>query len=272
MRAEEHPAKIRALIVDDEPLARSNIAVLLRNDPDIGIVGECGSGQEALGEIRVAKPDLLFLDVQMPECDGFDVLELLGSDLPAAIVFVTAYDQYALRAFAAGALDYLLKPFDNARFELALGRAKQRIRLDRSENGRGENGFGRQAAGGGEKARARRLERIVIKSAGEVCFIKVGEIDWIEAADYYACLHVGARSHLLRRSMADLEDDLDPNLFCRVHRSSIVNLERVRGLKLSEDGEYDVVLDNGARVRMSRRYRKQLQERLGLRSDVRMDA
>ena len=267
MRAEEHPAKIRALIVDDEPLARTNITVLLRNDPDIGVVGECGSGQEALGEIRVAKPDLLFLDVQMPECDGFDVLELLGSDLPAAIVFVTAYDQYALRAFAAGALDYLLKPFDNARFELALGRAKQRIRLDR-----GENGVGRQAPGAGERSRTRKLERVVIKSAGEVCFIKVGEIDWIEAADYYACLHVGTKSHLLRRSMSDLEEDLDPNLFCRVHRSSIVNLERVRGLKLSEDGEYDVLLDNGTRLRMSRRYRKQLQERLGLRSDLRLDA
>jgi len=260
--AKEHPAKIRVLIVDDEPLARTNIAVLLRNDPDIGSVGECGSGQEALGEIRVAKPDLLFLDVQMPECDGFDVLELLGGDLPAAIVFVTAYDQYALRAFAAGALDYLLKPFDNARFELALGRAKQRIRLDRSGNG-----FGLPASGSRE-ARARRLERVVIKSAGEVCFIKVTEIDWIEAADYYACLHVGTKSHLLRRSMSDLEEDLDPNLFCRVHRSSIVNLERVRGLKLSEDGEYDILLDNGARLRMSRRYRKHLQERLGLRSDA----
>jgi len=260
VRPEEYPAKIRALIVDDEPLARTNIAVLLRHDPDISVIGECGSGQEALGEIRLAKPDLLFLDVQMPECDGFDVLELLGSDLPAAIIFVTAYDQYALRAFAAGALDYLLKPFDNARFELALGRAKQRIRLDRSENDRGE------------ASRNRKLARVVIKSAGEVCFVKVSEIDWIEAADYYACLHVGSKSLMLRRSMSDLEEDLDPNLFCRVHRSRIVNLERVRGLKLSEDGEYDVLLDNGARLRMSRRYRKQLQERMGLRSSLRLDA
>ena len=191
----------------------------LRADPEIGIVGECGSGAEALGEIRVGKPDLLFLDVQMPECDGFDVLELLGGDLPAAIVFVTAYDQYALRAFEAGALDYLLKPFDNARFELALGRAKQRIRR--------------------VDVRPRKLERVAIKSAGQVCFLKVSEIDWIEAADYYACLHVGAKSHLLRRrSLAELEEDLDPSMFCRVHRSGIVNLERVRGLKLGEDGEY----------------------------------
>ena len=243
MHADAHSAKIRTLIVDDEPLARSNLAVLLRADPEIGVVGECGSGEEALGEIRVANPDLLFLDVQMPECDGFDVLELLGRNLPLAIVFVTAYDQYALRAFEAGALDYLLKPFDNARFELALSRAKHRIRLGRD--------------------RAPKLERVVIKTAGQISFVKISEIDWIEAADYYACLHVGARSHLLRRSLSDLEEDLDPNAFCRVHRSSIVNLERVRGLKLTPDGEYEVLLDTGTSVRLSRRYRKQLQERLG---------
>ncbi len=243
MHADAHSAKIRTLIVDDEPLARSNLAVLLRADPEIGVVGECGSGEEALGEIRVANPDLLFLDVQMPECDGFDVLELLGRNLPLAIVFVTAYDQYALRAFEAGALDYLLKPFDNARFELALSRAKHRIRLGRD--------------------RAPKLERVVIKTAGQISFVKISEIDWIEAADYYACLHVGARSHLLRRSLSDLEEDLDPNAFCRVHRSSIVNLERVRGLKLTPDGEYEVLLDTGTSVRLSRRYRKHLQERLG---------
>ena len=243
MHADGHPAKIRALIVDDEPLARSNLAVLLRADPEIGIVGECGSGKEALGEIRVTNPDLLFLDVQMPECGGFDVLELLGRNLPPAIVFVTAYDQYALRAFEAGALDYLLKPFDNARFELALGRAKQRIRLG--------------------KDRTPKLERVVVKNAGQISFVKISEIDWIEAADYYACLHIGPRSHLLRRSLSDLEEDLDPSVFCRVHRSSIVNLERVQGLKLRRDGEYEVLLDNGASVRLSRRYRKQLQQRMG---------
>lgn len=256
MHADAHPAKIRALIVDDEPLARSNLAVLLRSDPEIGIVGECGSGAEALGEIRVANPDLLFLDVQMPECDGFDVLELLGSDLPPAIVLVTAYDQYALRAFEAGALDYLLKPFDNARFELALCRAKQKIRLGKDK----------------DKDRAQKLERFIVKNAGQICFVNIPEIDWIEAADYYACLHVGPRSHLLRRTLADLEEDLDPTVFCRVHRSSIVNLERVRGLKLRPDGEYEVLLESGARVRLSRRYRKHLQARLGVRRGVVEDA
>jgi two-component system, LytTR family, response regulator len=241
------PDKIRTLIVDDEPLARSNIAVLLRGDPQIQMIGECSSGAEAMGEIRVAHPDLLFLDVQMPECDGFDVLEMLGNDLPAAVIFVTAYDQYALRAFEAGALDYLLKPFDNARFELALTRAKQRI-LQRSR---------------GESVR-RRSERIVIKSAGEVCFIKIQDIDWIEASDYYACLHVGQRSHLLRRSLSDLEAELDSDLFCRIHRSSIVNLDRVSSLRLREDGECEVLLQTGTRVRMSRRYKKELELRMGV--------
>jgi two-component system, LytTR family, response regulator len=244
LRPEEH-SKIRALIVDDEPLARSNIAVLLRKHAEVEIIGECGSGAEALGEIRVARPDLLFLDVQMPECDGFDVLEMLGNDFPPAVIFVTAYDQYALRAFEAGALDYLLKPFDNVRFELAFTRAKQRIRGD---------------------SRPGQAERIVVKSAGEVSFIKIGDIDWIEAADYYACLHVGSRNHLVRRSLAELEQELDPNQFCRVHRSGIVNLDRVRGLKLHEDGEYEVLLETGARVRLSRRYRKELEDRMSVRN------
>jgi two-component system LytT family response regulator len=242
--AEGRPAKIRTLIVDDEPLARSNLAVLLRLDPEIEIIGECGSGMEAVVEIRSTKPELVFLDVQMPECDGFDVLELLGGALPPTVVFVTAYDQYALRAFEAGALDYLLKPFDNARFDRALGRAKERIWQDRNL--------------------PRTIERLAVKNAGQVAFLKTAEIDWIEAADYYACLHVGTKTHLLRRSMAELEHELDKAVFCRIHRSTIVNLDRVRGLKLREDGEYEVQLENGAQLRLSRRYRKQLQSRLGV--------
>jgi two-component system LytT family response regulator len=245
VRVPEHPTKIRTLIVDDEPLARSNLAILLRADPEIEIVKECGSGAEAVTEIRNAKPDLVFLDVQMPECDGFDVLELLGQNMPSAVVFVTAYDQYALRAFEAGALDYLLKPFDNARFGRALERAKQKI------------AHGRDLP--------RTLERLAIKSSGQVAFVKVAEIDWIEAADYYACLHVGTRTHLLRRSMTELERELAPDIFCRVHRSTIVNLDRVRGLKLSEDGEYEVRLENGIKLPLSRRYRRELQVRLGVR-------
>ena len=245
MHPVESANKIRTLIVDDEPLARSNLSVLLRRDPQIEIIGECGSGAEALTEIRKAKPDLLFLDVQMPEYDGFDVIELLGRELPPAVIFVTAYDQYALRAFEAGALDYLLKPFDNARFERALDRAKQIIA--RTKNA------------------PRTLERLAIKSLGQVLFVNVADIDWIEASDYYVSIHVGPKTHLLRRSLTELEQELDPVIFCRIHRSTIVKLDRVRSLKLSEDGEYDVQMESGARLRLSRRYRKELQSRLGVR-------
>lgn len=245
MGPEKCSSKLRVLVVDDEPLARSNLAVLLRLDPEVGNVSECGSASEALAEVRNSRPDVVFLDVQMPECDGFDVLELLGADLPPAVIFVTAYDQYALRAFEAGALDYLLKPFDNARFGQALGRAKERVAHSRSA--------------------AHSLERIAIKSAGQVTFLKLSDIDWIEAADYYSRLRVGPKNYLLRRSMSDLEKELDPGVFCRIHRSTIVNLDRVQGLSLGENGEYEVLLGPGTRLRLSRSYRKQLLSRLGVR-------
>ena len=245
VRSESTTPTLRALVVDDEPLARTNLIVLLRKDPEIAEVRECGSGAEAVAEIRSSQPHLAFLDVQMPECDGFDVLELLGADMPPAVVFVTAYDQYALRAFEAGALDYLLKPFDNARFERALNRAKERIATDLKQ--------------------PPKVDRLAIKSAGRISFVKPSDIDWIEAADYYACLHVGGKSHLLRRSLSNLDQELDPTIFCRIHRSTIVNLDRVCGLKLNADGDYDVLLDHGIRLCLSRRYRKQLQWRMGLR-------
>jgi two-component system LytT family response regulator len=231
-------ASVRAVIVDDEPLARTNLRVLLRRHPHIEIVGEPGSGLEALEEIRRTKPDLVFLDVQMPECDGFDVLEMLGRDVPPAVIFVTAYDQYALRAFEAGALDYLLKPFDDARFERALSRAQDKIQRHRP---------------------APKTGRLTVKSAGQILFLEPADIDWIEAADYYACLHVGARTHLLRRSMSELEQELDPNVFRRIHRSTIVNLARVRALQVNRNGEYEVLLDDGSTLPISRRYRRQLQ-------------
>jgi len=244
MKVADALPKIRALVVDDEPLARHSLTILLRRDPTVEIVGECGSGAEALVQIRNAKPDLVFLDVQMPEVDGFDVLEMLGRDLPAAIIFVTAYDHYALRAFEAGALDYILKPFDDTRFMRALERAKDRVTANTT--------------------RPPIAPSLIIKSAGQVSFIKVSEIDWIEAADYYSSLHLGTKAHLLRRSMADLERELDQTVFCRIHRSTIVRLDRVRGLKLNTNGEYDVLLNDGTRLSISRRYRKQLQARLGV--------
>lgn len=234
---------IRALVVDDESLARRNLTLLLRRDPDIGPIAECSSGAGAVDEIRKSRPDLVFLDVQMPECDGFDVLELLGGDLPPAIVFVTAYDEYALRAFDAGALDYLLKPFDDARFGRALNRAKERLAHHLTP-------------------KPRAAERLVVRSQGRVLFLTVTDIDWVEAAGYYACLHVGNDTHVLRRSLAELERDLGEEQFARIHRSIIVNLERVRGLELQAGGEYEVVLSSKARLRLSRRYRKRFQERI----------
>ena len=221
--------------MDDEPLARTNIRMLLGRHPEIEIAGESGSGEDAMDQIRRTRPDLVFLDVQMPEWDGFDVLEMLGSNAPPAVIFVTAYDEYALRAFEAGALDYLLKPFTDERFDRAVSRAREKLQQQRQP------------------------ERITVKQGNQVLFVRPEDIDWIEAADYYACLHVGAKSHLVRRSLADLEQDLDRAAFCRTHRSAIVNVRRVRAVQLNRNGEYEALLENGTTVPVSRRYRRQLE-------------
>jgi two-component system LytT family response regulator len=214
MLPEKRP--VRVLVVDDEPLARRNLVVLLSKDPDIGSVTECDSGQSAIEEIRRSLPDLVILDVQMPECDGFEVLELLGSDAPSTITFVAAHDEYALHAFDAGALDYLLKPFDDARFQRAINRAKEKLALYSAQ----------------QRAKP---DRLVIKNPGEVLFLTVSDIDWIEAADYYACIHAGHQTHILRRPLLELERDLGEDRFIRIHRSIIVNLSRVLGLELQSD-------------------------------------
>ena len=234
---------IRALIVDDEPLARSNLKMLLRHDPDVESVQECASGAEAVQEIRSARPNLVFLDVQMPECGGFEVLDRLKGERQPVIVFVTAYDAYALRAFDAGALDYLLKPFDDSRFQLAMLRAKQKIALQ-------------------ENISQREPQPLALRSVGQVSYVQIPDIDWVEAEDYYVCVHVGSKSHLLRRSITALQRELDPRAFCRIHRSTIVNLRRVRGLELGAQGEYQVLLDGGERLRVSRKFRKELKARM----------
>jgi len=230
-------------VVDDEEFARRNLTVLLRRDPDIGSIEECASGVEAVETIRQWKPDLVFLDVQMPECDGFDVLELLGADLPQTIIFVTAYDEYALRAFEAGALDYLLKPFDDARFRRALHRAKDKLAHY-------------------APSQPQPAKRLVVRSPGQLLFVNTSDIDWIEAASYYACLHVGRDTHIIRRTLAELERDLGEEKFIRIHRSIIVNVERIHGLELQTSGEYEVVLKSKVRLRLSRRFRKRLQDRM----------
>jgi two-component system LytT family response regulator len=257
--------KIRTLIVDDEPLARRNLRLLLEDDPEIEIVGECGSGYEALEVINEQPPDLLFLDIQMPGMNGFDVLSHVELERIPAIIFVTAYDAYALKAFEVHALDYLLKPFTDERFREALARAKSQVELrevrDLSQSLRA---FLRERAGAEpEPAPGREfLTRFMVKTGGRVIFIRAGEVDWIEADNYYIKLHVGGRSHLLRLSMKELEERLDPKSFWRIHRSAIINLERVRELRQRPGGEYVAVLKDGAELRLSRRGRERLQELL----------
>lgn len=232
---------LQVVVVDDEEWARRNLSALLRLDPDIGSIVECSSGAEAIEAISKSPPHLMFLDVQMPECDGFDVLEMLGTNLPQALIFVTAHDEYALRAFEAGALDYLLKPFDDARFMRALARAKEKI---------AHYALHRQAP-----------RRIAVKSPGRLLFVDVADVDWVEAASYYACLHIGRETHVIRRTLSELERDLGES-FIRIHRSTIVNFERIRGLELQSSGEYAVVLRSGVELPVSRGYRKPLHERL----------
>ena len=236
---------MRVLIVDDEPHARASLRVLLARDPQAELAGECGSGAEAIAAIRAQRPDIVFLDVQMPEVDGFDVLEQLGADAPPAIVFVTAYDQHALRAFDAGALDYLLKPYTDERFALALARAKERA---------------------ARAASPAAPDRIVVKSGRQLHVLPLADIDWIESADYCVDLHVGERAYSLRRSMAAVESELEPVGFCRIHRTAIVNLARVRALVTGDGGELEVVLLDGQQLPTSRRHRAALEARLGARA------
>jgi len=240
---------MRAVIVDDEPLARSSLRVLLSHDAAIELVAECGSGEEAVGCIRELRPDLIFLDIQMPEVDGFEVIERLGACVPPAVVFVTAFDQHALRAFDAGALDYVLKPFTDARFSLALARAKAQIAQVCVVCGAADV-----------------PARVAVRSSRGIQFVTLADVSWVESADYCVDLHVADRTHTLRRSMASIEAELEPAGFCRVHRSAIVNLAHVRALEAGSDGEAEVVLVGGMRLPTSRRYRATLQERLGLRT------
>ena len=249
--------KIRTLIVDDEPLARERIVDMLLGDVEVEIIGECGDGLAAVAAVEAHKPDLVFLDVQMPELDGFGVLEAI-EEAPV-IIFVTAYDQYALRAFEVHALDYLLKPFDRERFDKALQRAKHQIERERA----GAVNRELVALLADLKSRPKPIERLVIKAGGRVFFLRVDEIDWIEAAANYVKLHVGEEAHLLRETINGLAAKLDPDKFLRIHRSIIVNLERVKELQPWFHGDYVVILQNGAQLTSSRNYREQLRKLLG---------
>jgi two-component system LytT family response regulator len=250
--------KIRALIADDEPLARRRIRRMLAHHTDIEIIGESANGREAITAIRDHAPDLVFLDVQMPELDGFRVLEAIGTEGMPLVIFVTAYDQYALRAFEVYALDYLLKPFDRQRFDKALQRAKARLVNERSD-------INQRALALLEELRAQssHIERIVIKSGGRAFFLKTDEIDWVEAEGKYVRLHVGKESYLVREAISSLEAQLDSKKFLRIHRSTIVNIDRVRELQPWFHNEYRVILRDGTELMLSRSCRKKLGDLLG---------
>ena len=258
MTAEE-ATPIRVLIVDDEPLAREKIRALVGEDPGVEVVGECGNGAEAVEQVRALAPDLLLLDVQMPEAGGFDVLEALAADRPPLVIFITAYDRYAVRAFEVNAFDYLLKPFDRERFSAAIERAKEQIRRQR------DGDLGRRILTLLEqiKDEPKHLERLVVKTGGRIFFIQADEIDWVEAEGNYVQIHVGKKAHLLRETLTNLEAQLDPKKFVRIHRSTIVNLSRVRELHSWTHGEYHVILHDGTQLTLSRNYRDNLQSVLG---------
>jgi two-component system, LytTR family, response regulator len=256
--------KIRTMIVDDEPPARRNLRALLKGVPDVELVKECGNGRDAVCQIRALQPDLVFLDVQMPELDGFEVLEnLAGHPLPV-IIFVTAYDQYALKAFEVSALDYLLKPFDDARFHRAMSQARRQIeQQDASELGRKLLTLLGTREVKADTPPPRYLTRLMVKTAGRVIFIRAEEIDWIEAYDNYVRLHVGGKAHLLRQTMNELEAALSPERFSRIHRSTIVNLDRVKELRSHFNGERLVILHDGTELKLSRIRKEWLERQLG---------
>jgi two-component system LytT family response regulator len=251
--------RLRVVLVDDEALARARLRRLLAGEEDVEIVGEASSAAEARRLVASERPDLLFLDVQMPGEDGFELLQSLPAAGAPAVVFVTAFDQHALRAFEVHALDYLLKPFDRERLRLALERAREALErrvpgpLDEQlrlmlQELRGEQPH---------------LSRFVIRSVGRIVFVAAADVDWIEAAGNYVRLHIGKESHLLRETMSSLETRLDPRLFARIHRSTIVNIERIRELHHIFHGDYSVLLRDGTRLTLSRGYREQFERLVG---------
>ena len=230
---------IRAMIVEDEPLGRAVIRELLRSDSEVRVIGECANGPDAISMIQQNRPDLLFLDVRMPEMDGFDMLSALPPNHTPAVVFVTAYDEYAVRAFEVNAVDYLLKPFDRERFQRAVERAKSQIRHEPGQ----------------EKMYP---ERLIVRSAGRIIFVRAEDVDWMESEGNYVRLHVKKESHLLRTTISKLETLLDPSRFARIHRSHIVSIDRICELRPWWHGEYHVLLKDGTKLVLSRTYRERL--------------
>lgn len=275
---------MRVLIVDDEKLARQRVRRLVQAEAGVEVVGEAESGHEAVAMIRALQPDLVCLDVQMPGLDGFGVLrELEGGPIPM-VLFVTAYDEHAQRAFDVHALDYVLKPVDEDRFKTAFEKARrQRANAVAAErlselletvrrlaDTRGElvpvqsSGAGLSDVGAADAAGTRYASRILVKQDGRMFFVKTTDIDWIEADRNYVLLHVGETAHTIRERISHLEDTLDPRVFARIHRSTIVNLNRVREMQQWFSGDYVVILEDGTRLRLSRHYRDRVEKQVGV--------
>lgn len=250
--------KIRILIVDDEPLGRKMVRGMLKDRKDVEIIGECENGTEAVTQIKSANPDLVFLDVQMPETSGFDVLEQIAGEKQPAVVFVTAYNEYAIRAFEVNAADYLLKPYDRERFEQAFLRAAQQIRSRSSE----EINEQLLAFLSANRPSEQFIERFIIKNGGRVFFLKTDEIYWIEAEQNYVMLHTRREKHLFREAISRLEQTLNPQKFQRISRSVIVNLDYVEELQPFFRGNYLVILEDGTELKLSHRYRQNLNKYL----------
>lgn len=249
------------LIVDDERLARDKLRRFLAEAEGVRVVGEAANGAEAIERIRKMRPDLVFLDVQMPGMDGFAVIEKLREGLPTAVVFVTAHDEYAIRAFEVEALDYLLKPFDRLRLRQTLDRVRRQLR---QEPGEFVEKLRRLLAAGSDARRP--LRRLAIRSGGRIQSLPVNDVQWFEAADNYLKIHTGRAVHLLRETLSELERRLDPDVFIRVHRSAIVKIDGIREVESLFHGDYEVVLRTGARVPVGRKYRDRLLEAMGTRA------
>lgn len=249
---------LRVMVVDDEPLAREGLAEQLRTIPGVEVVGVHGDGAAALQAIEVESPDALFIDIRMPGLDGFDVVAALDPARPPAVVFVTAYDAFAVKAFEMNAMDYLLKPATVERLAQAVDRVRNRMAAS-------DSGYAQRLGDLLEKiaeSRPRGVGRLIVREVGQVVVIPTADIEWIEGADYYAKLHVGPRAHLMRESLTSLEKRLDPARFLRVHRSAIVNVARVRKVEAAERGDGVAVLGSGARVKVMRAQRAELEKRI----------
>jgi two-component system LytT family response regulator len=251
---------MRVVIVDDEELARRGIRTRIQRSQDVDIVAECGNGREAIDAIRCTSPDLVFLDVQMPGKTGFDVIEAVGSDAFPHVIFVTAHDQYAIRAFEVNALDYLLKPIDDERFDTALRRARESLARHHDSNvgRRLASVLGEMGTAGNRRRAETRSNRMVVRSGGRVLFVKTSEVDWVEATGDYVTLHIGKKSLLLRETITEMERKLGSDGFTRIHRSAIVNLEQIVEMRALDNGEYRVLLRDATELKLSRNYRHAL--------------